>query len=953
MADSKEVIEISKALQAVLVEIKNAAKTMNKAAEKLSTTGIDKLTSEVTKSLEQRKLLNSAEAKAIANTKNAKERTAKLASALEVLEKQLIAVQKIEEEEEARKIKDLKTTGAITKGQIENQKRIEQASKEVIAARLAELNISTEHAQLLKDQLPLLRQEAEAKARAIAAVDGVNKIHDSLRATIVDQIKSFGTWQNAMNHLTKAVSLTYEMANRLSGQGMIGAMETFMVLSPKLMMSAKDLEEVMNKNRDLVNQMGGGIVGVNKFADEIYKAKDQLEYLGKDWGKAGANFVELAKHSGLTPKDGKAYQKNFRESIESFKDFSAMFGDTPESFKALQEGMMEDETIRQRLNGLNKTQLGQELEEQRQRAYNLKLMGLSNEQIVDFNKKLANVIDPRKSGDLGERAKQAEMFRQTFSQDIQLLMQSGTKENQELAAEMQSQTDAIAKIANVYSTGNAAQFQKAVEDNPKAAKLWARGQAAVDQMDRRLTESRNITGEMSQKVGSAVEEIGRGLNTAQAQGKDVTDKLTNPLGVSGLEKNNRDKLLAENGPEAKILAVSAGAYERLRLLIEGPFGEAITAAAAGLTALALAAGTKGLLGVFKSLIGIGTGASAAAAEAAAGAAGVGGAAAAGGTSATLGKLATLGKAGVGVGLLMHSGDAGMSDKEEQSELIKRQRNGFVPYNGSNSPGASGSQQPGIVTPNQEVTGGVDPRKKKLLDFISKYESSGSYNKLVGGKEIDLQNMTISEVMAYQDKMIASGSASTAVGRYQVIKKTLMGAVKDLGMDPTTTKFSQSTQDKIGEYLLNKRGADSYLNGSMSQAQFATNLSKEWAALPANASGRGYYDNFNGNKSGVSYAGMTGALTAMNSVPGIGTTSSSMNAPGVSTMVAATPTPSSAAVVASTSAAGSTTVSPIEELKKQTSILTVIAQNTATKSSISVNQMGYKQDTSLVMGGIAG
>ena len=146
--------------------------------------------------------------------------------------------------------------------------------------------------------------------------------------------------------------------------------------------------------------------------------------------------------------------------------------------------------------------------------------------------------------------------------------------------------------------------------------------------------------------------------------------------------------------------------------------------------------------------------------------------------------------------------------------------------------------------------GGDKANKGLLDIIGQAESGGNYNALVYGKNganvaktADLTNMTIAEVMEYQKGMLAAGHASTAVGKYQMIANTLKEQVAKAGLDPTKTKFDAKTQDLLAQQLVKQAGV-----GSVDPATAMRNLAGTWASLPADMTGRGRYDGFNGNRS---------------------------------------------------------------------------------------------------------
>lgn len=129
---------------------------------------------------------------------------------------------------------------------------------------------------------------------------------------------------------------------------------------------------------------------------------------------------------------------------------------------------------------------------------------------------------------------------------------------------------------------------------------------------------------------------------------------------------------------------------------------------------------------------------------------------------------------------------------------------------------------------------ADPRTyNQLLQLIAQVESGDNYNAYYGNArntKIKFTEMSIAEVLDWQDKFVASGNPSSAVGRYQIINTTLADLVKTLDID-SSQKFDKSTQDQLAAALMERRGLQQYVNNELSPEQFAANLAKEWAALP--------------------------------------------------------------------------------------------------------------------------
>jgi len=138
----------------------------------------------------------------------------------------------------------------------------------------------------------------------------------------------------------------------------------------------------------------------------------------------------------------------------------------------------------------------------------------------------------------------------------------------------------------------------------------------------------------------------------------------------------------------------------------------------------------------------------------------------------------------------------------------------------------------------------------ILNFIAKYESGGDYNIMVGGKRANLTDMTIAEVLDMQKEMIAKGHESTAVGRYQYIRKTLAGTAKQMNLDINKIKFDRLTQDMLATHTLaTSCRLDDWVDGKISDGEFLNKIARVWASVPT-TSGGSYYQGVGSNKAGV-------------------------------------------------------------------------------------------------------
>lgn len=122
----------------------------------------------------------------------------------------------------------------------------------------------------------------------------------------------------------------------------------------------------------------------------------------------------------------------------------------------------------------------------------------------------------------------------------------------------------------------------------------------------------------------------------------------------------------------------------------------------------------------------------------------------------------------------------------------------------------------------------------ILETIAKGESRGNYNAYygnAGNTKINFTAMSVDDVLAWQEDYVKKGSPSSAVGKYQFVRPTLAGLVEELKIDRSQL-FTASLQDRLAVALLERRGVHDYMKGKLTREQFAHNLSKEWAALPA-------------------------------------------------------------------------------------------------------------------------
>lgn len=126
---------------------------------------------------------------------------------------------------------------------------------------------------------------------------------------------------------------------------------------------------------------------------------------------------------------------------------------------------------------------------------------------------------------------------------------------------------------------------------------------------------------------------------------------------------------------------------------------------------------------------------------------------------------------------------------------------------------------------------------KLLDYIGKLETgrtdASAYEVIVFFKQgklpKPLTEYTIDELLAAQ-KTWAKNWKGSAAGKYQIIRKTLLGLVAQLGI-PGSTKFTPDLQDRLGFQLLTNRGWQAFVSRQVTASAYALQLAREWASIP--------------------------------------------------------------------------------------------------------------------------
>lgn len=141
----------------------------------------------------------------------------------------------------------------------------------------------------------------------------------------------------------------------------------------------------------------------------------------------------------------------------------------------------------------------------------------------------------------------------------------------------------------------------------------------------------------------------------------------------------------------------------------------------------------------------------------------------------------------------------------------------------------------------------------LRDLIASAEAGrAQYDAVQHGATIKTPKpptqMTIGEIYAWID---ATPGQPHAIGRYQIIPKTLRGLVRKAGLSEDT-RFVPQVQDALADILLEEAGLSAMREGAITRTAFMNNVAKIWAGLP-NSSGKSHYHGYAGNKATMTWA----------------------------------------------------------------------------------------------------
>lgn len=129
-----------------------------------------------------------------------------------------------------------------------------------------------------------------------------------------------------------------------------------------------------------------------------------------------------------------------------------------------------------------------------------------------------------------------------------------------------------------------------------------------------------------------------------------------------------------------------------------------------------------------------------------------------------------------------------------------------------------------------------------------------YNTAFGDKTVNFTSMTVDQVLQWQLDNNPPGLGTAAAGGYQIIRPTLLELKDEMGLKGNEI-FDKNLQDEMAIVLLEGRG----LFDGLTASNLAYNVSKEWASVPKDASGKSYYDKDGINSAQIDYGTIIAAI----------------------------------------------------------------------------------------------
>lgn len=384
---------------------------LSEAFDKLGEAGVKDLTEKIKAAAKQSGFFTAAQLKLIKTTQD-------LEDAIKHQEKDLGKRSDAEKELRAsirETIKLIKSETQFSQAEVDASKASLKLKFEALAKMKQEDAAKKASIDAFKDHTAALIENATS---IVSWQYYLNKSKDSINGFVASQF----TAKKSLEMLKTAGIQLIDEFNKVTAVGLQGSFVAISYEAVKLKLTFDEFSGIIAKNYDVINQLGGGQLGIEKFSSQLKDASTNLSFMGRDGTLATARFYETLKTFGDTA-GSKHFTTAMKTTQDEFVKFQGRYHDTAESFADLMESQTDAASMQRRLNGLDNIARDQLTSEIYLRAENLKNMGLSNEQIKEFNGKLESLYNPQKA-DETKVIKEAEM---TMTYVTQLAQQSGSQ----------------------------------------------------------------------------------------------------------------------------------------------------------------------------------------------------------------------------------------------------------------------------------------------------------------------------------------------------------------------------------------------------------------------------------------------------------------------------------------------------------------------------------------------
>lgn len=786
------------------LEAQRSATRLNDALDKLSKFGAEKLLDQMKQQLKSTKIFNDEQLSLIKNLKD-------LSAAINHQEDIAERVAKAQKKGMDKLHADYAKYGA----RVTAQSGKEFATKRAYIEELRQLGIKNhKHADTILEATEALKVYTDRTLQAATANDKLTKTLEGVKGKLAENISRYASVTEGLKAMKKAMSQGIDEWVAISRVGLQGTFMELQTSALKLNLTFEEYAEIVSKHRDIVLQLGGGAEGVKNFGDYLNEASKGLDFLGKDAKKATANFAGVIQSMGVNVLSASG-QDQMKKLQNQYKDFAKIFGDSYDQYADLIALQSQDEVIQGRILGLGRKQVGVVADEIRARVENEKLMGMSNEQLTDFNKKVNDIVNPENT-DLQGMQTQALNFQNALA-----MLQKASPNDEKLNAAIQAVRPAIGAFATgdndaIRKFTDSKEGKQALLDinNSKNEFFNRPGSTALDRLP--FNTYMNQTGALKDLVKDMT-----GAGIKQLNGSDAQSNLDK---MTDAQLKSLDQAVDATDAFSRAMKIARDTVDTFNTVTHNAaaqFAVGLGEVILGLIGkdLIMKGGSKALA-IARGLLGGGGAAAAGAAEGAAGAAaggGIGSGIMAAGRTA-LGVVSS--SAAVGAGLALYS--PGLN-KGESSYLASRQGlagniaeasklTGVDPSILANIASQESGGRANAKNPNSSASGLFQFTDGTWLETIKKYGAQAGVNvqgmssqQLLALKS-DQRLSAIMGAFYIRDGQRATG-ATTGGGMYLAHLLGPGGAKAVLSANPNTPLRSLVSADayKSNAALFNKTG----------------------------------------------------------------------------------------------------------------------------------------------------